>query len=165
MTLDSVGCKPGSDPSLETERATIDKESEGRLSGKLIKGGIRMELSCSHRVLERIVGDFLSQWVADSFLTVAPLCKEKLLAAPNIKAEKGSCLVEAGSARAWCAQPLREALQTSSVPWAHTECYPSKPINSSTGDVIKDRASVTHVFLYYLIFVIRRMCNSSVVYY
>jgi len=35
--------------------------------GKIIEPGIGMELSCNPRLLERILGDFLSQWVADFF--------------------------------------------------------------------------------------------------
>ena len=67
MTLGSIRYKPGADPSLETDRTTIDSESEGRSSAKVIGGGIGMDLSCTHGFLERILGDVLSQWVAYSF--------------------------------------------------------------------------------------------------
>lgn len=42
-------------------------ESEGRPSGEIIGDEIETELTCNHRLLERILGDFLSQWVADGF--------------------------------------------------------------------------------------------------
>lgn len=45
----------------------IDSKAKGRLSGKIIGPGIGMELSCNRRLLERILSDFLSQWIADFF--------------------------------------------------------------------------------------------------
>ena len=52
-------------PSLTLIEVFIDSESKGRSSGKITGGEIGMESSCNHRLLGRIFGDFLSQWVAD----------------------------------------------------------------------------------------------------
>lgn len=100
--------------------------------GKIIEPGIGMELSCNRRLLERILGDFLSQWVADFFFflsffkLVSPIYTENPLSV--YKADKEDLLWwKQTQPRAWYAQLLMVALQTSPMPWplwgAHSECY------------------------------------------
>lgn len=88
----------------------------GQPSGKVIKGGSRMELSCNHRALQRIVGDFLSQWGADSFLTSGTFIQTESPSSPEYTKQR--------KRPAWCkrAQPEPGVFSPSQKPYKPPLC-------------------------------------------